>query len=211
MWLSLIFSLIASIGAFTITWRVYHHFWSLAEAVHQSNFSYWMKRFFCSLGFAFGTFFVLFFITVAEPSKAPNAEPSKTIGTQSTSVFGNQSLNSRASSPITSPVEERKSTDSSASSEDGSKSNTHAQVNDNKSPLQNGSQDHSTITQDPISTPASKPKDQEYSGDDPIIRARLGLPPKSQDPISKPASKPKDPEYSGDDPIIRARLGLPPK
>jgi outer membrane protein TolC len=59
-----------------------------------------------------------------------------------------------------------------------------------------------------------------YTGDDPIVRARLGLPPlpaAAPEPIPVPVviEPPKvlnpDEIYSGDDPIVRARLGLPPK
>ena len=50
MWQSILNFLISILGivififATSITWNVYHHFWSLAEAVHESNFSYFIKR-----------------------------------------------------------------------------------------------------------------------------------------------------------------------
>ncbi len=61
----------------------------------------------------------------------------------------------------------------------------------------------------------------QYDGDDPIVRKRLGLPPKdvlinketevlklTNEEIEEAERKA---QYHGDDPIIRNRLGLPPK
>lgn len=47
MWESITFTLSIIIGVFSflLTWKVYHHFWSLADVVHESNFSYFLKRF----------------------------------------------------------------------------------------------------------------------------------------------------------------------
>lgn len=55
MWesLALIISLIVGVCSFVLTWKVYHHFWSLADVVHESNFSYFVKRFVVSCVFGF--------------------------------------------------------------------------------------------------------------------------------------------------------------
>lgn len=44
---------ITSFLFFIFTWKVYHHFWSLADAVHESNFSYFTKKLTISLVVAF--------------------------------------------------------------------------------------------------------------------------------------------------------------
>jgi hypothetical protein len=55
MWesIALIISLIVGVFCFVLTWKLYHHFWSLADVVHESNFSYFVKRFSVSCVFGF--------------------------------------------------------------------------------------------------------------------------------------------------------------
>ncbi len=37
-------AILCGLGGFFITWKTYHWFWSLAELVHESGYSYFMKR-----------------------------------------------------------------------------------------------------------------------------------------------------------------------
>mgnify|MGYP000087072982 CR=1 FL=1 len=37
-------AILCGLGGFFITWKTYHWFWSLADLVHESGYSYFMKR-----------------------------------------------------------------------------------------------------------------------------------------------------------------------
>ena len=37
-------AILCGLGGFFITWKTYHWFWSLADRVHESGYSYFMKR-----------------------------------------------------------------------------------------------------------------------------------------------------------------------
>lgn len=37
-------AILCGLGAFFITWKTYHWFWSLTDLVHESGYSYFMKR-----------------------------------------------------------------------------------------------------------------------------------------------------------------------
>jgi hypothetical protein len=99
-------SIIAGIACFVFTWRVYHHFWSLAEAVHESNFSYFVKRFAISCAFGFGGLVLV--ASYFEPNVTKNDNPNSippisevqsTLNSSSNKNTSSQNQNSTDSAP----------------------------------------------------------------------------------------------------------------
>lgn len=73
--IALIISLIVGICSFVLTWKVYHHFWSLADVVYESNFSYFVKRF--AVSCVFGFIGLAFSLSYFEPNSNNINESSK--------------------------------------------------------------------------------------------------------------------------------------
>jgi len=187
MWQSILNFLISILGivififATSITWNVYHHFWSLAEAVHESNFSYFIKR----LGVFVTVGVVSAFLVVGGlmPNKTSNNK-----NMESTSYPTNSSTNESIIEDTT-----RTKTITNDQSQDRliipEKINSYTRNENNINEISQRKIDSETFIKQPQNLVLPKEftreeieqmeKEKQYSGDDPVVRRRLGLPPKS--------------------------------
>jgi len=130
-----IITVIFAIAFFIGTQKLYHHFWSLADAVHESNFSYWVKRLVASIIFAgIGAYIGVY------------------VGTAVAMFMGLKVEEKKPATVIESP---------------------QSQSNNETPRLEQ------TTNLNPATNNQQNSTEEKYDGDDPVIRERLGLPPKN--------------------------------
>lgn len=105
----------SAIAVFFITWNVYHNFFSRAERVHESNFSFLVKKFFMSVFWLFLALAIVFSYFKKPDHSVPNEiNPSDLSGENSTPITSslvpnetnpNDLSGEKNSTPITSTSE----------------------------------------------------------------------------------------------------------
>ena len=157
---------VASFASFLFTWKVYYHFISLADAVHESNFSYWVKRFTTSIFVAFVTFFIVmaFFVKdeliPVETQQNGLSERSESTGKS----LGNDLPSQTGQIPSISNELKSPSVDS--------KLGHNLERSDTPERVQSDAVTRAVDAEQPDKRQAKKACD--YEGNDPIVRERLG-------------------------------------
>ncbi len=162
-----IFAIIVGIASAAITWKVYHHFWSLAESVYESNFSYFVKKFSISavIGvFAFLAVFTLFAGKEENEVAMDGVEPQHAIQEKNTKE--NQLSQDNIDQSI--PSEQTNQNDRLGLRNKESDENNSTQL------ISDPKDSNSEKTEDPESISKKSEACLNYKGDDPIVIQRLG-------------------------------------